>query len=277
MKKAPRGPTWFEDEEFLNLDVSFPDPSSSRWRLERKIYEREYSLAGKDREANAADGENGNTDNGDKGEKEEREERERERGSYEACAVYLCTHIEEPKRAASVDGDERKTEAKVKPERAKPDPRPKKAIMKIRLQYHHPSFLPSKLNEYYLASTNQHQNPLPNHQIRPSHRPRKPSKNIPNDPRNQRDRGPLRAHRSRMHLDARFAGLEAGHARLRRRRAGRIRRVHAHGAAARGAGREFHAGAGEGGEGCPESVFSGGLVVCFRSLFFGLGEVLRVG
>ncbi|RMJ25401.1 hypothetical protein PHISP_03718 [Aspergillus sp. HF37] len=139
MKRASRGPTWFEDEQFLDSEVSFPDPSASRWRLKRKIYEREYSLAGRDRETTAANGEDGNADRGERG------KREREKESNEACAIYLCTRIDEPNLnpAASDDRNEgesdSQTEDKEKSEQAKPDPRPKKAIMKIRLQIPSPT------------------------------------------------------------------------------------------------------------------------------------------
>lgn len=133
MKKAQRGPTWFADEHFLELTVSFPGPPPSQWRLERKVYEHEYSFAGRGGDSKV-------TSERDKKSDYEEEGRASARSSYEACAIYTCTRLDEAKAATTGDGDEAETQAADKarakrPPGPEPHPPPKKAIMKIRLQY----------------------------------------------------------------------------------------------------------------------------------------------
>lgn len=133
MNKAQRGPTWFEDEQFLESTVRFPGAPPSQWRLESKIYEHEYSLAGRDGDSKVSGESDRKSDHTGEG-------GERRRSSYEACAIYTCTRLDEAKPATTDDSDEAETQAgdktgarrKPGPE---PDPPPEKAIMKIRLQY----------------------------------------------------------------------------------------------------------------------------------------------
>lgn len=42
MPRSPYIPTWFDDEQYLGLVVTFTSPTPSRWRLEQKINDREY-------------------------------------------------------------------------------------------------------------------------------------------------------------------------------------------------------------------------------------------
>lgn len=140
-------PIWFDDEHFLELEISFWGPKPTRWRLDKKIYEHEYSVTIADGHTKTKDrtgsqpgnkpdrkgGERPDGDNsgGSRGDKDPREVNHDRGGacreeSREACAVYTCSRIEDP------DPDDTNEETSLTP--------PKIGIMKIRLQYFRWSF-----------------------------------------------------------------------------------------------------------------------------------------
>lgn len=171
MKRPSTGPTWFEDDQFLELEISFPGPPPSRWRLEQKIHEHDHSLAGKAKnpgtgnEGKGKEDKEGPAGHGDTDTESAGKEEMEEESTYEACAIYICSRIDEPESkptgtSVPVDNSLNKTDnpkinVEVKAEaeqKMDPEPPPKKAIMKIRLQYPPPSLL---LRTHFIQSTDQ--------------------------------------------------------------------------------------------------------------------------